>query len=56
MDLEEALRRHVEVLTVEIGRRTPFPGDGLERARRYIHQTFEAAGSGWKSPPRRTTT
>ena len=44
MDLEEALRRHVEVLTVEIGRRTPFPGDGLERARRYIHQTFEAAG------------
>ncbi len=44
MDLEDALRRHVEVLTVEIGRRTPFPGDGLERARRYIHQTFEAAG------------
>jgi len=44
MNLEDALRRHVEVLTVEIGRRTPFPGDGLERARRYIHQTFEAAG------------
>ncbi len=44
MDLEDSLRRHVEVLTVEIGRHTPFLGDGLERARRYIHQTFEAAG------------
>ncbi len=42
--LEAALRRHVEVLTVEIGPRTAFRGDSLAEAERYIAEVLEDAG------------
>lgn len=38
------MRRHVAALAVDIGPRTPFRGDSLARAGRYIRETFEAAG------------
>ena len=43
-NLEDALRKHVEALAVEIGPRTPFDGDGLDRAAAYIRSAFEEAG------------
>lgn len=43
-ELKEALRRHLRVLTVEIGPRAPFLGDGLDRAERYLRTTLEGAG------------
>ncbi len=42
--LEDALRKHVETLTVKIGPRTACHGDSLERAARYIHEAFASAG------------
>ncbi len=42
--LEDALRKHVEVLTVDIGPRTVFHGDSLARAARYIGDVFESSG------------
>jgi Zn-dependent M28 family amino/carboxypeptidase len=42
--LEDSLRKHVEVLTVDIGPRTPLLGDSLPRAARYIRGVFEDAG------------
>jgi Zn-dependent M28 family amino/carboxypeptidase len=42
--LEEALRRHVDKLTVEIGPRAPGLGDSLARTAAYIRSEFEAAG------------
>ncbi len=38
------LRRHVEVLSVEIGPRAPFLGDALDRAETYLRTAFETAG------------
>lgn len=43
-NLEQALRRHVETLCVEIGPRSPFDGDSLARAAAYIEATFAQAG------------
>lgn len=43
-ELEARLRRHVEVLTVEIGPRAPILGDSLPRAARYIQGVLEEAG------------
>jgi Zn-dependent M28 family amino/carboxypeptidase len=42
--LEDALRKHVEVLTVDIGPRTPLVRDSLDRAEHYIRTVFEEAG------------
>lgn len=42
--LEDALRKHVEVLTVDIGPRAPTIGDSLSRAEQYIREDFERAG------------
>jgi Zn-dependent M28 family amino/carboxypeptidase len=42
--LEDSLRKHVEVLTVDIGPRTPLLGDSLPRAAQYIRDVFEDAG------------
>ena len=42
--LEDGLERHVRALSVEIGERTAFRGDGLGRAARYIRGVFEDAG------------
>ncbi len=50
MTLTKALRQHVEVLTVDIGPRTAFGGDGLDRAARYIRGCLEGAGKGTKFP------
>ncbi len=44
MALEDDLRRHVEVLAVDIGRRSVLGGDGLDRAEAYVHGALEAAG------------
>ena len=44
--LEDALRKHVEVLTVETGPRTAFHGDSLAQAERYIREVFEISGPG----------
>lgn len=41
--LIEALRRHVHVLSTEIGERSAVRGNGLDRAKDYILHTFEAA-------------
>ena len=42
--LREGLRRHVKALAVDIGPRTPFNGDSLERAAAYIQSAFEEMG------------
>ena len=42
--VEDALRKHVEALTLDIGPRTPFMGDSLARAAAYIQSVFEDAG------------
>lgn len=42
--LEDALRKHVEVLTVDIGPRAPGIADSLARAEQYIREDFESAG------------
>ena len=42
--LQDALRRHLAALTVDIGERTVFGGDGLTRAAGYIREVFEGAG------------
>ncbi len=42
--LEEALRRHVEALSVDIGERTPFSAGGLARAQAYVRAALEGAG------------
>lgn len=42
--LEQALRRHVEALAVEIGPRAPQLGDSLDRAAVYIRTVFEEVG------------
>ena len=42
--LGEGLRRHVKALAVDIGPRTPFNGDSLERAAAYIQSAFEEMG------------
>ena len=42
--LEDGLERHVRALSVDIGERTVFRGDGLGRAARYIRGAFEDAG------------
>lgn len=42
--LKQALRRHVEALTVDIGPRAPGIGDSLARSARYIRSAFEDAG------------
>jgi hypothetical protein len=42
--LNEALRRHVQVLSAEIGERSVVRGDGLDRAKSYLVQAFRAAG------------
>ncbi len=44
MEIEDILRKHVEVLTVDIGPRTAFHGDSLPRAARYIRGVFESSG------------
>ena len=43
-DLIAALRRHVATLSAEIGERSVLRGDGLDRARGYVREAFEAAG------------
>ncbi len=45
-ELEEALYQHVHALTVDIGPRAPFLGDGLARAACYIERALEEAGLG----------
>jgi Zn-dependent M28 family amino/carboxypeptidase len=42
--VRNALRRHVEALAVDIGPRTPFTGDSLERAAAYIQSALVEAG------------
>jgi len=42
--LIEALRRHVRILSSDIGERSVLRGDGLERAEDYVRRAFEAAG------------
>ncbi len=42
--LKDALRRHVEALTVDIGPRNLVYGDSLDRAADYIRDVFEDAG------------
>lgn len=42
--LGEGLRRHVKALAVDIGPRTPFSGDSLERAAVYIQSAFQEMG------------
>ena len=48
--VEDALRKHVEALTLDIGPRTPFMGDSLARAAADIQSVFEDAGA-WPAPP-----
>ena len=43
-DIEEALRKHLEVLCNDIGDRTPFRPGKLRRAADYIRSVFEDAG------------
>lgn len=42
--VRDALRAHVEVLAVDIGPRTPFTGNSLERAATYIQSVLVDAG------------
>ena len=42
--LMEALSRHVRELSAEIGERSVVRGNGLDRAKVYVHSAFEAAG------------
>jgi len=42
--LETALREHVAALAQDIGPRTPFDGDGMDRAARYVADSFSEAG------------
>jgi Zn-dependent M28 family amino/carboxypeptidase len=42
--VEDALRKHVKALTLDIGPRTPFTGDSLARAAGYIQSVLEDAG------------
>jgi Zn-dependent M28 family amino/carboxypeptidase len=42
--IHDALRAHVEALTVDIGPRTPLTGNSLERAAAYIQSVFVDAG------------
>ena len=42
--IEDRLRKHVAVLASDIGPRTPFQGDSLDRAEQYISEVFEDAG------------
>jgi hypothetical protein len=42
--LRNALREHVNALSVDIGPRTPLNGDSLIRAASYIRSVFETAG------------
>ncbi len=42
--LEDALKRHVETLTVDIGARTAFRGESLTRAAGYIREVLQGAG------------
>ena len=42
--LQEALRRHVAALSVEIGERSSFNTDNLARAASYVRASFEGAG------------
>lgn len=44
MPLEDALRSHVEALTVDIGPRAPHLGDSLQRAEKYIRSVFQQVG------------
>ena len=44
MALEDDLRQHVEVLAVDIGRRSVLGGDGLDRAEAYVHGALESVG------------
>jgi len=42
--LIEALASHVRELSAKIGERSVLRGDGLDRAKTYVHGAFEAAG------------
>jgi hypothetical protein len=42
--LEEALRRHLAVLSTDIGERSPWRGDGLAHAEAYIRTIWDEAG------------
>jgi Zn-dependent M28 family amino/carboxypeptidase len=42
--VRDALRAHIEVLSVDIGPRTPFTGNSLERAATYIQSVLANAG------------
>jgi len=42
--IRDALRRHVKALAVDIGPRTPFTGDSLERAATYIQSALVDSG------------
>ena len=43
-ELIEALRRHVQTLSSDIGERSVLRGEGLKRAEGYLRRAFEAAG------------
>ncbi len=43
-ELVEALRRHVGMLSAEIGERSVLRGGGLDRAEDYVRRTFQEAG------------
>ena len=43
-ELIAALRRHVRMLSAEIGERSVLRGDGLDRAEGYLRRAFQAAG------------
>lgn len=49
--VRSALRKHVEALAVEIGPRTPFHGDSLNRAATYIQSVLVNAGYSVREQP-----